>query len=84
MESTQGFSLHSYPYLKLAKTVCLSYCILYFIFNNIGEKEGRTGSAWKWGWQVTQTMYTHVSKCKISEIKNSQKIEKKIYLSIHG
>jgi hypothetical protein len=22
-------------------------------------------------------MYTHVSKCKISEIKNSQKIEKK-------
>jgi hypothetical protein len=35
-------------YLKLAKTLCLSYYLLCFLFNKIGE-ECRTGSAWKQG-----------------------------------
>jgi hypothetical protein len=52
MEATLGISLYSYLYLKLAKTICLSYYLLCFIFNIIREEEGRIGSAWKcrgWG-----------------------------------
>jgi hypothetical protein len=37
-----GISLYSYPYLKLAKTLYLSYYCLCLLFNKIGE-EGRTG-----------------------------------------
>jgi hypothetical protein len=48
MEAILGISLYSYLYLKLAKTLCLSYYLLCFLFNKIGE-EGRTGSAWKQG-----------------------------------
>jgi hypothetical protein len=48
MEAMLGISLYSYLYLKLAKTVCLSYYLLCFLFNKIGE-EGRRGSAWKSG-----------------------------------
>jgi hypothetical protein len=44
MKAMLGISLCSYPYLKLAKTLCLSCLCL--LFNKIGE-EGRTGSAWK-------------------------------------
>jgi hypothetical protein len=47
MEAMLGISLYSYPYFKLAKMLCLSYCLCLF-FNKIGEK-GRTGSAWKEG-----------------------------------
>jgi hypothetical protein len=46
MEAMLGISPYSYPYLKLAKTLCLSYYLLCFLFNKIGE-EGRIGSAWK-------------------------------------
>jgi hypothetical protein len=61
MEATLEISLYSYLYLKLAKM--LSF--LCFLFNIIGEQEGRRGSVWKQGWgEVTQTMYTHVRKCK--------------------
>jgi hypothetical protein len=67
MKAMPGISLYSYPYLKLAKTLCLSY-----LFNKIGE-EGRTGSAWErngWGrgWggghggEMAQTMHAHVNK----------------------
>jgi hypothetical protein len=49
MEATLGLSLHSYLYLKLAKMLCLSYYLLCFLFNKIGEQEGGTGSARKWG-----------------------------------
>jgi hypothetical protein len=45
-EAMLGISLYSYLYLKLAKMLCLSYYLLCFFFNKIGE-EGRTGSAWK-------------------------------------
>jgi hypothetical protein len=48
IEAMLGISLYSYPYLKLAKMLCLSYYCLCFLFNNIGE-EGRKGSAWKRG-----------------------------------
>jgi hypothetical protein len=47
-EAMLGISLYSYLYLKLAKTLCLSYYLLCFLFNKIGEV-GRTGLAWKQG-----------------------------------
>jgi hypothetical protein len=50
MEAMLGISRYSYLYPKLAKMVCLSYYLLCFLFNKIGEKEGGTGSAQKWGW----------------------------------
>jgi hypothetical protein len=43
-----GTSLYSYLYIKLAKMLYLSYYLLCFLFNKIGEQESRTGSAWKW------------------------------------
>jgi hypothetical protein len=49
MEATLGTSLYSYLYLKLAKTLCLSYYLLCFLFNKIGEQEGRTSSTRKQG-----------------------------------
>jgi hypothetical protein len=60
-------SLHSYLYLKLAKKLRLSYCLLCFLFNKIREQEGR-----KVGWgeeKVAQIMYTHISKSKNDKIK---------------
>jgi hypothetical protein len=46
MEAMLGISLYNYPYVKLAKTLCISYYYSCFLFNKIGE-EGRTGFAWK-------------------------------------
>jgi hypothetical protein len=46
MEVMLGISLYSYPYAKLAKTLCISYYCLCFLFNKIGE-EDRTGSVLK-------------------------------------
>jgi hypothetical protein len=48
MEAILGISLYSYLYLKLAKTLCLSYYLLCFLFSKIGEEESKTGSSWKW------------------------------------
>jgi hypothetical protein len=45
--SNTRISLDSYLYLKLAKTLCLSYYLLRFLFNKIREEEGGTGSARK-------------------------------------
>jgi hypothetical protein len=73
MEATLRISLYSDLYPKLAKMICLSFYLLCFLFNKIGEEEGGTGSAWKrelgWGLEglgeeVAQTMYTYVNKCK--------------------
>jgi hypothetical protein len=79
MEAVLGISLYSYPYLKLAKAICLPYYLLCFLFNKIRE-EGGTGSTWKVvgcggkGWaKVAQTTYTHVSKCKNDKIKGEKK-----------
>jgi hypothetical protein len=41
MEAMLGISLYNYLHLKLAKTICLSYYLLCFLFNKIGEEEGR-------------------------------------------
>jgi hypothetical protein len=49
MEAMLGISLYRDLYLKLAKTLCLYYYLLCFLFNKIGQQEGRTGSAWKKG-----------------------------------
>jgi hypothetical protein len=54
MGTILGISLYSYPYLKLAKTLCISYYCLCLFFDNIGKK-GKTGSAWKqWGWRMRE------------------------------
>jgi hypothetical protein len=59
--------------ISLAKTLCLSYYCLCFLFNKTGE-EGRTGSAWKQGMlgeerrggrqegEMAQTMYALMNK----------------------
>jgi hypothetical protein len=74
MEATLGISLYSYLYFKIAKMLCLSSCLLCFLFIKIGEQEGGTGSARKQGMgaggdEVAQTMYAHVSKCKNDKMK---------------
>jgi hypothetical protein len=78
IEKTLGISLYSYFYLKLAKTFCLSYYPLSFLFNKIREQEGRTGSAWMrgsggGGVEMAQTMYINVSKCKNETNKQTNK-----------
>jgi hypothetical protein len=47
MEAMLGISLYSYLYLKLAKTICLSY-YLFYVLNKIKE-EAETSSAQNWG-----------------------------------
>jgi hypothetical protein len=47
MEAMLEISLYSYLYLKLVKTLCLSYYLLCFLFNKIEEQEGGRSSAWK-------------------------------------
>jgi hypothetical protein len=54
---------------------CFSYYLLCIFFSKIGEQEGRTGSAWRWGrGEVAQIMYIHVSKCKYKK-HNLKKIK---------
>jgi hypothetical protein len=47
MEAMLGISMYNHLYLKLAKMLRFSYYLLCFLFNKIGEQEGRTGSARK-------------------------------------
>jgi hypothetical protein len=78
VEAMLGISLHSFLYPKLAKMLCPSSYLLCFLFNKIRE-EGRTGSARMWEGrlvrrgEVSQTMYTHVSKCKDDKVKERKK-----------
>jgi hypothetical protein len=52
MEAMLRISLYSYLYHKLAKMLYLSYYLLYFLFNKIGDEYG-TSSVWKQGgWKV--------------------------------
>jgi hypothetical protein len=63
-EAMLRISLYSYPYLKLAKVLCLFLLFVMFSLQKIGENGG-TGSAWRLGVEgveVAKTMYTHVSK----------------------
>jgi hypothetical protein len=71
MEAMLGISLYNYPYLKLAKTLCLSYYLLCFLLNKIGYKrvEQVLPRSRVWWGEVAQTMYTHVSKYKNDKIK---------------
>jgi hypothetical protein len=66
MEAMLGISLYSCLYLKVAKMLCLSYYLLCFLFNKIGEQEGEQILPGSWGKEgvVAETMYTHVSSCK--------------------
>jgi hypothetical protein len=38
MKAMLGISLYTQLYLKLAKILCLSYYLLHFLFNKIGEE----------------------------------------------
>jgi hypothetical protein len=54
MEAKLGISLYSYPYLKLAKMLCLSYYCLCLLINKIVEEslpgsEGSGGKRKEWG-----------------------------------
>jgi hypothetical protein len=73
MEAMLGISLYNYLYPKLSKWYAFLIISLCFLFNKIRE-EGRIGSASKEeglgigevrevAGEVSQTMYTHVSKC---------------------
>jgi hypothetical protein len=83
MKATLGISLYSYFYTKLAKTICLSYYLLCFLFNKI--REGRTDSAWKQGYGGVGVlvgglggggrMYTHVSKCINDKMKREKNLK---------
>jgi hypothetical protein len=78
MKATLRISLYNYFYLKLAKTLCLSYYLLCFLFNKIREQESRIGSAWKGGWgEGGGRWLKHVSKCKNYKIKKIRKISEK-------
>jgi hypothetical protein len=48
MEAMLGISLCSFPFLKLAKTLCLSYYCLCLLLNKIGEAI-LPGSKGVWG-----------------------------------
>jgi hypothetical protein len=74
MEATQGVSLYSCLYLKLSKTLCLSYYLLCFFFNKIREEEeGMEGG--------DQAMYTHLGECKNDKIKNISHLLRIILIS---
>jgi hypothetical protein len=63
LEAMLGLSLYSYLYLKLEKMLCLSYYLLCFLSNKIGEQEG--------GWQGgggPNNVYI-LKKCKNNKIK---------------
>jgi hypothetical protein len=85
MKAMLGISLYSYPYVKLAKTLCLSNYCLCLLCNKIGE-EGRTGSSWKQGgWgveregagegtggEMAQTIYAHMNFKKVLQFKENE------------
>jgi hypothetical protein len=64
MEAMLRLSLYSYIYLKLAKTICLSYYLLCFLFNKIVDEEDRTGSAWEWAGVGGEGDTNNVHTCK--------------------
>jgi hypothetical protein len=78
-EATLGIALYSYPYLKLAKMICLSYYVLCFLFKKIKHKRaeqvlpGKEGVEGEWaGGGGAQTMYIHVSKYKNNKVEGKK------------
>jgi hypothetical protein len=65
METTPGISLCSYVYFKLAKRLFF----LSFMLSSISENKRAEQALSQRGMEVTQIMYTHVSKCKNDKIK---------------
>jgi hypothetical protein len=74
MKVMLGISLYSYPYVTLAKALCLSHYCLCLLFNKIAE-ESRTCSSWGGKKvveeavgggevEIAQTMYAHLNKFK--------------------
>jgi hypothetical protein len=72
MEAMIGISLYSYPYLKQAKMLCLSYYCLCLLFNKLEKRAeqvlrgSKAGDGREWGRgqgeEVAQTMYAHMNK----------------------
>jgi hypothetical protein len=75
MEAMLGISLYSCLYLKLAKTLCLSYYLLCFQQNWRTREWNRFCPERGLGWEVAQTVYTNVNKCKTNKIKRKEKVE---------
>jgi hypothetical protein len=67
MKTTQGISLYCYLYLKLAKTPCFSYYLLWFFFYKSENK--RAGQVLPGGAGQNLHLHLHVSKCKNDKIK---------------
>jgi hypothetical protein len=71
METTQGISLYSYLYLKLAKNALFLFLSFMFFLLQSQRTRGQNrfcpevGEAEK----VAQIMHTHLSKCKNDKIK---------------
>jgi hypothetical protein len=64
MEAVLGTCLYNYPYLKIAKMLCLSYHCLCILFNEIGE-ESRTVSTLKQGeWGEKEREMAQKNACK--------------------
>jgi hypothetical protein len=72
MEAMLGISLYSYPYLKLAKILYLSYYCLYLLFNNWRRGQNRFSLEAKRVWgdregmgaggKMAQTICAHMNK----------------------
>jgi hypothetical protein len=69
MEATLGISLYNYLYLKLAKMLAFLLSLMFSPQQN-WRRRGRGFCLERgWGWEVAQTMYMHVNKCKNNKIK---------------
>jgi hypothetical protein len=72
IEATVGISLYSYLYLKLAKTLYLSYYLYVFSSTKLEKRVEQvppgSGGSGRRGY-MAQTMYIHVSKYKNGKIK---------------
>jgi hypothetical protein len=75
MEITQGISLHSYPYVKLAKTPCFSYYLLRFSSTKLENKREEQvlpssgGGGGSNNVYIYIYIYTYICKCNNDKIK---------------
>jgi hypothetical protein len=72
MEAMLGISLHSYPYLKVAKMLSFLLSLMLSLQQNQktrGWNQVLSGRGREGGRKVAQTMYTHMNKCKNNQVK---------------
>jgi hypothetical protein len=70
MKTTQGSSLYSCPYLKLAKTPFFYYLLWFFFFSSTKSENKRAEQVLpRSQGQGQEIMYAHVSKCKNDKIR---------------